>query len=441
MNIGQYDIRETQYEITFKKGTRTLTGYQIFIQMEYLDSFRDYMQANRLSKKQILEFGIDICTALEICMEKNIIHRDIKPSNIMVHKVGDIYHYKLTDFGVGRYLDRGLAKSFVGTDYYMAPEMGPFGKKYDITVDYYSLGLIFYQLLNNNMLPFFSDDTNIQEAIRKRNEGKMFPEPENDWPEMFGIIQKCCAFQPKERYQTATEIKSDLEKLQKKILLIQKPLKLHNPVIEYNDEYEKECVTWDCIFYNTCPQTVLNISSELLAELSEAEWNEKEETYIHGEKYKKLTDADGDVFFFKYEPILWRVLKVEADRILLLSDSVIYQGTYEEIMPDDKYFLLSQEELENPEYGFKSDIELADEARRGRYTDFVRISEPDSFDSWWIKSEDIKTAQQIIPGGKCSGYGIEKEGKAGIRPAMYLHLKQMENESYAGTKTIKRRVW
>ena len=45
----------------------------------------------------------------------------------------------------------------------------------------------------------------------------MFPEPENDWPEMFGIIQKCCAFQPKERYQTATEIKSDLEKLQKTI--------------------------------------------------------------------------------------------------------------------------------------------------------------------------------------------------------------------------------
>lgn len=441
VNVEQYDVQKTQYELTIRSEKYSLTGYQIFIQMEYLDSFKDYMASNQLSKKQILGFGIDICTALEICMEKNIIHRDIKPSNIMVHKVGDIYHYKLTDFGLGRYLNRGLAKSFVGTDYYMAPEIDIFGKKYDITVDYYSLGLILYQLLNHNKLPFVSEETDVQLAIRKRNEGEMLPAPETDWPEMFEIIKKCCAFYPKDRYRTAIEIKHELISLQKKMQEEEKEIELHNPVIQYDEELKKESITWDCVYYNSFPQKEIEMCPGIEYRFPSEAWDSNGELCLNGEKYKKVIAGEGEEYIFKYEPIVWRVLEVKNGRALLLSDLIVFYGSYDETLPDEKYFLLDQEELKNPKYGFKENFESADEARGGKYTEFVKVNVTDNYNTWWIRSDNKADAQRIIPSGTSSGFGFSKKEKAGIRPAVYVRSDQIKKSDYAGTKTIKRRVW
>lgn len=441
VNIEQYDIKETTYEITIRNNKHKLIGYQLMIQMEYLESFAEYIRNNRLTKEEILEFAIDICKALKLCMEKNIIHRDIKPSNIMIKKIGNHNCYKLIDFGVGKYIENDLAGSLVGTDYYMAPEIGIPGQKYGFTVDYYALGLILYQLMNENRLPFVSSKTNHQDAIRKRNKSKVFLNPVMDWPEMFEIIKKCCAFKSEERYQTAIDLEEDFKKLQNKILLKKSPVNVHNPIIEYSEEYERELVTWDCIYYHAWPQKLLKKSQESFISLIEDEWNEEGEKYIHGEKYKKIIDKNGKIEIFRYEPILWRVLQVEKNRVLLLSDSIILHGNYGSVLPNDTFFLLDEDALTKREYGFKPDIELADEARSGQYTDFLLMSENGGYNSWWIKSNDKDTAKQIIPSGQSSGFGFSKEEKAGIRPAMYLPVKKINSENYAGTKTVKRRVW
>ena len=127
-------------------------GWDILIQMELLTPLDEYLrQKKAVSQREVLQLGIDLCKALELCQKHNIIHRDIKPENTFVSENGD---FKLGDFGTARTLERttgGLSKK--GTYAYMAPEVYK-GEAYGPTVDLYSLGLILYRLLNGNRLPF-----------------------------------------------------------------------------------------------------------------------------------------------------------------------------------------------------------------------------------------------------------------------------------------------
>ena len=71
--------------------------------MEFLTSFSSFHITNHLDEKEIVRLGIDICNALEYCEKVRVIHRDIKADNIFVSDLGD---YKLSDFGVARFIDR-----------------------------------------------------------------------------------------------------------------------------------------------------------------------------------------------------------------------------------------------------------------------------------------------------------------------------------------------
>ena len=77
-------------------------GYDIIIRMELLTGLNDILRHKQLTNKDVIKLGIDLCSALEVCVEKGIVHRDIKPSNIFVSDNGD---YKLGDFGVARELE------------------------------------------------------------------------------------------------------------------------------------------------------------------------------------------------------------------------------------------------------------------------------------------------------------------------------------------------
>lgn len=139
--------------------------YDIYILMEYLTSFPEYLEQNSLTVRDVIRLGKDILTALEACHNNRIIHRDIKDDNIFVGHDGV---FKLGDFGVSKKLqDRFGAESVRGTLNYIAPEVYQKRQKYDYTVDLYSLGIVLYKLLNGNRIPFLP----------------LFPEPYNNLDE------------------------------------------------------------------------------------------------------------------------------------------------------------------------------------------------------------------------------------------------------------------
>ena len=187
-------------------------GWDIFIRMELLTPMNRYFAENNPTQKDVIQLGIDICKALEICQKYQIIHRDIKPSNIFVSKTGD---FKLGDFGVARTLEKttsGLSKK--GTYTYMAPEVFK-GEAYNSNVDIYSLGILMYKLLNNNMEPFRTDRTygDSEKAFEKRMLGASIPSPANAKGRLAEIVLKACSFSPKERYESPLQMRSELENI------------------------------------------------------------------------------------------------------------------------------------------------------------------------------------------------------------------------------------
>ncbi|MCR5735695.1 MAG: serine/threonine protein kinase [Lachnospiraceae bacterium] len=190
-------------------------GWTIYIRMELLTPFNNIISERSLTQDEVIKLGLDISTALELCARQKVIHRDIKPENIFVNKFGD---YKLGDFGIARKLENvtgGLSQK--GTYNYMAPEVEK-GKQYDLTVDIYSLGLVLYRMLNHNLLPFLTAENQLSPearmaAVRKRLDGEVLPPPAECSPALSEIILKACAYNPSDRYQSASEMKQALERV------------------------------------------------------------------------------------------------------------------------------------------------------------------------------------------------------------------------------------
>lgn len=125
-------------------------GWRIYIRMEYLQPLLQYSQTQNFDENSVRKLGTDICRALVVCEQKNIVHRDIKPENILVSNFGS---FKLGDFGIARIMDHTTTASRAGTMPYTAPEVITNGH-YGRTVDIYSLGMVLYRFLNNYRMPF-----------------------------------------------------------------------------------------------------------------------------------------------------------------------------------------------------------------------------------------------------------------------------------------------
>ncbi|KAI5970436.1 MKK1 [Candida margitis] len=138
-----------KYYGTFLLERQSMIG----IAMEYMDGHsldaiykevakRD--QTNRISEKVLGKVAISILSGLDYLHSKNIIHRDIKPSNVLLDSKGNV---KLCDFGVSGEAVNSFASTFVGTQYYMAPER-IMGKNYSISSDIWSLGMSMLEVAN-----------------------------------------------------------------------------------------------------------------------------------------------------------------------------------------------------------------------------------------------------------------------------------------------------
>ena len=188
-------------------------GWNIYIRMEMLTPLIKHFYDNTLSIRKIIQMGIDICSALEICQRYNIIHRDVKPENIFVSELGS---FKLGDFGIAKQMEKTSGNmSKRGTMNYMAPEVYK-GEEYGSTVDIYSLGLVLYRFLNNNRMPFLPpypkqlQYTDNEEANIKRLSGVKLPPPCNAKGRLSEIILKACAYDVSDRYDSAADMKRAL---------------------------------------------------------------------------------------------------------------------------------------------------------------------------------------------------------------------------------------
>lgn len=203
VSIRDFHIAEKEDEI----------GWIILIRMELLDNLGTYMESRKMTAKDYVKIGIDVCDALSSCEKLKIIHRDIKPENIFVDREGS---YKLGDFGIARQLEATRsAMSMRGSELYMAPEVIR-KEKYDSTVDIYSLGIMLYRFLNKGRMPFYPEypktitRKSTEEALIRKNRGETFPKPADADDRLSSIIIKACSYEPKNRYQTAENMKKDL---------------------------------------------------------------------------------------------------------------------------------------------------------------------------------------------------------------------------------------
>jgi serine/threonine-protein kinase len=167
----------------------------------------------QIPEKESIDIIRQVATALEYANLSNLIHRDVKPENVMVTAQGEA---KLLDLGLARrtakeatrLTDSGI---FVGSPYYASPEQVLGDQKIDIRSDLYSLGATFYHMVTGRP-PF--GGTRTFEVLQKHVNQKL-PWPADVNPELSDgvcrVIAKMMAKEPRDRYQTPTELVQDLD--------------------------------------------------------------------------------------------------------------------------------------------------------------------------------------------------------------------------------------
>lgn len=186
--------------------------YDIFIRMEYVTPLANYLKENKFTVENVIDLGLDILSALELCHTNGIIHRDIKDENIFVNKERV---FKVGDFGIAKLLkNTSRAASMKGTPAFIAPEILAL-EEYDHTVDIYSLGTLLYKLLNYARLPFLPpypesyQMSDIDHAIEKRQKGAIPDRPLNAPAKLGDAVVKACS--PREnRFSSAKKFSDAL---------------------------------------------------------------------------------------------------------------------------------------------------------------------------------------------------------------------------------------
>ncbi len=208
-------------------------GRLILLKLEMCRSLSDLLKDFSFTMDESLRLAINVCQALVKCRSFGYIYPNLKPENILFDTDGNC---KLGDFGSFSCLEPSKTSiAFKRTQYYMAPEFIKSGN-INCTADTYSLGLVLYALVNRNRLPFTEPYPEIvtinslNMSTEKRMKGEKLPRPVFASDELWYVISKACAFNPKDRYFTPDQMLSDL-----KSVLENKPFE----PAEYDDIYSQ----------------------------------------------------------------------------------------------------------------------------------------------------------------------------------------------------------
>ncbi|SRR5712691_4514699 len=194
----------------------TPTSHVPFIVMEYVDgrTIRDLLRDDRrLLPERALEITDGVLRALDYSHRHGIVHRDIKPGNVMLNRQGEI---KVMDFGIARAISDAQATmtqtaQVIGTAQYLSPEQAR-GERVDSRSDLYSVGCLLYELLTGR--PPFTGDSPVAIAYQHVRENPIPPsrvDPELPaWADP--IVLRAMAKDPGERYQSAAEMRSDIQR-------------------------------------------------------------------------------------------------------------------------------------------------------------------------------------------------------------------------------------
>ena len=200
---------------------------QIFIVMELLEglSLKQLIGGKPLKEDVFLDIGCQITDALRAAHAKGMIHRDIKPANIFITNEAQA---KLLDFGLAKAtspadesdpdgtLDPSLTEvgSTIGTIAYMSPEQA-LGKFLDARTDLFSFGIVLYEMVTGRA-PFRGDTTGMLLLSVVEETPEPLRQINANLPEgLQQIIDKCLQKDREQRYQTASELRNDLQHLRR----------------------------------------------------------------------------------------------------------------------------------------------------------------------------------------------------------------------------------
>jgi beta-lactam-binding protein with PASTA domain/tRNA A-37 threonylcarbamoyl transferase component Bud32 len=187
-----------------------------YIVMEFVDgrTLRDLLRADRrLLPERASELVDGILRALDYSHRGGIVHRDIKPANVMITLAGEV---KVMDFGIARAMADSAATmtqtaQVIGTAQYLSPEQAR-GERVDARSDIYSTGCVLYELLTGQ--PPFTGDSPVAIAYQHVREDPIPPSQIDreipSWAD--AIVLKAMAKDPADRYQSATEMRADIQR-------------------------------------------------------------------------------------------------------------------------------------------------------------------------------------------------------------------------------------
>ncbi len=191
---------------------------RLFISMAYYEgeTLKDKIQRGPLTISNALNYSLQVLQGLERAHQAGMIHRDIKSANIIITKHNEV---RILDFGLAKLRGQTTVTKpgkTPGTVFYMSPEQIK-GENIDQRTDLWSMGVMLYEMLTGEF-PFKGDYEQAVLYSILNEEPKPIYEINKNVPfQLAKIVYRCLSKNLSKRYQSATELHSELEKLKQQI--------------------------------------------------------------------------------------------------------------------------------------------------------------------------------------------------------------------------------